>query len=76
MREIQALHAQLQGFRSLDSGERAQATEGRRARRVNEKPFCCPWKEDTRMDQCDDCKKQREIQWGRARELLNRCYNS
>ena len=71
MRETQALHAQLQGFGSLDGGERTQATEGRRTRRANAKPFCCPWKEDARMDQCDGCRKQREIQWGRARELLD-----
>ena len=31
-REMQALHAQLQEFRSLDGGEQTQATEGRRTR--------------------------------------------
>ena len=32
MREIQALHAQLQEFKSLDGGEQTQATGGMRTR--------------------------------------------
>jgi len=70
MREIRALHAQLQEFKSLDGGEQTQATGGRRTRGVDARSFCCPWKKDGIKDQCEGCRKQREIQWGRARELL------